>query len=346
MSLIKNIKKRLVISSMQKAKKKPHDLLYLENYQLPETPLDNETNSYYFSAHTLDGVSLYTRVAYRGDGTTEVWFVYHLNDKHLYRLTKSVYKKGENLPIILKCVEPTKVWEITFSSIVFDETTSKDVAIDMSARFVATSPIFDFTYDIDPTQIASALAEEKWDKAFKENKDKNQQVHYEQMGEMTLKISIQGALKTFTAPCIRDHSFGTRDWGYMNQHVWLMALISKTQCLNLSMVSYPHMTHLQTGYYETDHKFINISKATTMREITLNGDVPDHFFYTIDLPTNEQFEIYATKDTRVTYEFDNGNYVIQEGTGTFLINGEKARGIMEFGYNKDQERWISKYENK
>src|SRR5690606_24449621 len=101
------------------------------------------------------------------------------------------------------------------------------------------------------------------------------------------------------------------------------------------MVSYPHMKGLKTGYYEANQKALNIEHSPEISVFDANGSVPNKLKYDIILENGHAFHIEAIKEVEIQFSFDQGNYIICEGIGTFDINGYPARGIIEFGFNKD-----------
>lgn len=347
MGLKRLLKKKIIVAQMKKRNQQnPFDKHVAENYQLPDntTPLD--TNSYYFSAHDLEGNSLFLRKAIRGDKTVEIWFVYK-TPQAIYVNTQQLYD-NDNTPISLECLEDAKKWTFNYNGPVNLATSDHELVAQrekaertakIKGIFTATSDIFDFTHDLNPELMGRALAKEKWNDTFLKNMRENQQVHYEQQGTIKADIEIDGKKIKFEASAMRDHSFGKRDWNYMNRHIWLMALLGNGEALNLNMVNYPHMKNLQTGYYEVNNQATNIDEVVFVEGFNPLGHVPNQIKYDIILENGHSFGVEASKEVEILFQFDHGNYTICEGIATFNINGYKARGIIEFGFNRDRTRW-------
>lgn len=341
------IKKRLMLASLSKRiKDQPFDLNRYETYQLPADASSFDINSYYFSAHTLNGESLLIRKAVRGEGHCEIWFVYH-SERGTFVNRQSAYH-NEPIPLQVDLVEVGKKWRFTFKGklvrMKIDETkmasfSDEEVEVVAEGKFVSNTPIFDFTTHLDPTLLASALAKEKWDKRFQHDIKLNQQVHVEQQGQLSATLNIGDKRISFKGSAMRDHSFGRRDWDYMNKHMWLMAIIRKDESLNLNRVSYPHMQRLLTGYYEKDGLVQQISLKTNTASIPTIGGVPLDFKYHVDLQNGLRFDVRASVEVIIPFVFNEGKYVLFEGIGSFDINHRKARGIIEFGFNSDETRW-------
>lgn len=341
------MKESIMLHSIRKnIKNNPFDVHEIENYSLPDDASRLDTNSYYFSSHDLDGNSLLIRYAERGDNSTEVWFVLKYKQQ-IYMNKQQVFTK-ETTPVCVRCLTPGKTWEVTYQGDVYKSSIHEDLTVSpnktpkklsLTLTFQATKNIFDFSYHINPKVLAKSLAKETWDKSFIANMRENQQRHYEQQGNVTVTMTIDKKPITLHMRAMRDHSFGRRDWNYMNRHIWLMALIGGNESLNVNMVSYPHMKDLRTGYHETKHRTSTVSKVSNLFQIETNADVPNHVTYDVTLDNGETLKILATKEVVINFPFDNGAYTICEGIGTFEVNGKKGRGIMEFGYHKDDQRW-------
>ena len=347
MGIKRKLKEAIMVHAIKKKnKKQPFIAEQAEHYQLPKDADHLDINSYYFSAHDLDGNSVFMRRAERGDDTVEIWVAYKKNDL-IYTNKKQVFNK-KDAPISLTCLETAKTWNVLYKGDIYLAKIGKQgiasvegkamkAIIDMT--FEATAEIFDFTYHLNPKLMAKSLANETWDKAFQKNMKENQQRHYEQLGKAVVHLTIDNQLEDLTLTAMRDHSFGRRDWNYMDRHIWLMALMSEHESLNVNMVSYPHMKGLKTGYYEHNHETKSIEVFPKLDRYEATGYVPNKLKYDIILENGHAFHVEAIKELEIQFPFDNGNYKICEGIGSFDINGYPARGIIEFGFNKDKLRW-------
>lgn len=347
MNLKRKVKEIIMKRSLQKnIKQNPFNINEIEAYSLPENASRQDTNSYYFSAHDLDGNSLLVRRAERGDDTVEVWIVLKYKDQ-LYLNRQQVFAV-DKAPVEVVCVRPGKTWNVTYHGDIYETKVDYNLiasangnakTLSLTLNFFATKAIFDFSYHINPNVLAKALAKETWDKNFIRNMRENQQRHYEQQGMVQVEFKLDDEPVQLKMRAMRDHSFGRRDWNYMDRHIWLMTLLEDDESLNVNMVSYPHMKDLRTGYYETKTDTITVADAPMLRSFKADGRIPEKITYDVTLDTGKQFHVIAKKEVEIQFPFDNGSYIICEGIGTFDINGKKGRGIIEFGYNKDKTRW-------
>ena len=315
----------------KKQKNQPFDYEASENFSL--SPNDDSTinNSYYFSAHGTDKKeSFYCRLGIR-NCHSEVWF-YYANGTNRYALKTMLYQ--EDVP--LKVIRNEDGWLIAYRGELTREDNTK-VAAEFEGKFTSEEPPIDFFSHMPPIRTAKAMAGEKWSKQFFAEVQSNNQVHYEQTGRLHGTLKVDGEFIELDLPCVRDHSFGKRDWNYMNNHLWLMA-VNNTSQLNFSMVSYPALSILEVGNYKTaKNPMAYMLEASYDRSLTVNS-VPEKLELAVTLSNQSKLNITAKKVDEESYLFQNGDYCLVEGVGEFTINGEAYRGIMEIGFNREKAR--------
>jgi hypothetical protein len=282
------IKKAIIRSAMKKRKK---------NYKFNEADGDDFNNSYYFTARSENGESLFFRVGYRGDGEKEVWAVF-------------VDKDGK------KYVNKELSAEAGVSNFAYG---GKDFGMD--GDFTAIAPEYEFTRDSDPTIFANLLAGLKWTKGFDEGFKKLQQTHIEQMGKITAKIKIGGKTTEFSGVGIRDHSWGRRVWSDMAVHKWFISAFDDGGCLCASTVN-----GLMAGYY------IKGGVAHNAVDIKYGGEGEFRVILRNGRKLYETPVQYTIKHS-FPFDFEGGNYHIDECVSEFVMNGVKGYGITEFGRN-------------
>ena len=340
--LIFSIKKAIIKHSIKKRNQKnPFDECFAENYRIPGDAGSDINNSYYFSAHHLDGESLFVRLGERGGGSeSEIWFAYR--GKLGFFSSSVSLCSAEKSPLKVACLEVGKKWKISYSGKMKSMDSGdheKEYDATFEGIFTASAPIFDFTFHLNPEVLARSFAEEKWSSAFFEEVQKNNQTHYEQQGFLQGKLTIGEREILLDSPAIRDHSFGKREWTYMDKHFWLMALDKEGNALNVSMVGYPAIRKLEVGNIFRNGKQQCVLQTRGLEGKVTKKGVPDKVAVCCLLESGEKLQIIAEKEAEVAYTFADEGYFLYEGIGTFSINGEKARGIMEFGFNSDPSRW-------
>ena len=329
-----NLKKKIMSRAIDKRNRQnPFDYQFAENFSLDgvEDPLIN--NSYYFSAHD-EKKSFFARLGKRVNAD-ETWFVIYLDD-NVYSLKQQFFPQGQS-PV--KVEKDGENWAVSYQGVLNDND-----EITFQATFIAKHNPIDFTSDMPAERMATGIANEKWNKAFFEQlQNVSGQCHYEQEGVLEGQLTLNGKTVDFQLPCVRDHSFGKRDWNYMNNHLWLMAVSSDRQ-FNYSLVSYPVMSVLEVGHFrddagmhcmwQADLDFHKINKGTVPQELSLNMTLDD----------GKTIPVRAKVLAGVTYHFQDGQYILHENIAEFTIDGKTGRGILEIGFNHDNNRFFNQRE--
>ena len=337
MNIITHLKERLFCRILGKRKRSnPFDEQSAELFTPPADADEFHNNSYYFSCHDMAGNSLLLRHAQRGANTTEVWLAYKDAKGNAYINEKQRFV-GEAPPSSVSCIEVAKTWAFSYNGKLKNMKTGKSISANIGCEFSATGDIFEFGHHLDSRVLAKSIAKEKWSRAFFSALKENNQVHYEQPGKVNASITIDGKSTDLKLPAMRDHSFGKRDWNYMNKHFWLMGLFEDGSHLNANMVSYPAVKRLETGYF-VGKKTVCVEEAKLVGDIPSSG-VPESFSYRAKLLNGKDIVVNCKRE--MVFEFPFGGYTIYEGIGTFEMDGKKGRGVLEFGYNDDPKRVTS-----
>ncbi len=339
MNIFYPLKKALILRNLEKRRRlNPFNTEKAELYTMPKGADDNQNNSYYFSCHSADGTSLLIRHAQRGSKSVEVWFAYRDAAGRAVISGKQLYPAGE-APAAVRCIEPGSKWVFSYDGEAQALYTGEPVRVKLDAAFDASGRIFEFGHDVDARVMADAIAKEKWTRAYFAELQGNDQVHYEQPGRATGTLSLNGKETTIDLPAMRDHSFGKRDWGYMNKHFWLMALLEDGRQLNANMVSYP-VLKLMTGYYEDNGQVTGVEQARITEKVVKPHEVPDAFTFDVRLVDGRTLRVECRCEEVFPFPFADGAYTIYEGVGAFELDGIRGRGILEFGWNGDVSRCV------
>jgi len=339
MNIFYPLKKALILHSLDKRRQaRPFNAEEAERYSMPVDADDSQNNSYYFSCHDTEGNSLLVRHAQRGQKSIEVWFAYH-------DATGRAFMNGRQLcpvreaPSAVKCIEPAREWEFTFGGEAQNLHTGQPVHVKLNARFTAAGDIFEFGHDVDARVMAAAIAKEKWSRAYFEELQGNDQVHYEQPGRVKGTLELGSEAVPIDMPAMRDHSFGKRDWSYMNRHFWLMALMPDGRQLNANKVSFP-VLNLMTGYYVGGGKTVCVEDARIVEDVVKPHEVPEEFTFEARLTDGRTLNVACRREEVFPFPFAEGAYTIYEGVGSFEMDGTRGRGILEFGWNGDIARCV------
>ncbi len=309
----------------------PLDYGMAEAYTLPKDADDTVNNSYYFSAHGEDGTSLYCRLGIRAS-FREVWFFYKKGGTAYTH--RQLIHKGD-CPLSVERAEDG--WRFTYRGILQDDE-GNGVEASFRGLFSSSEAPVDFFTDMPPVRTAKAMAGERWSRDFFREVQKNNQVHYEQLGRLSGTLILGSEETALDLPCVRDHSFGTRRWEYMNNHLWLMA-VNDTSQLNFSMVSYPAMTALEVGNFKPSEGGMRyLLSADYDRFAVAEGKMPEKLSLTLRQKGGGTLSVLCDCRYFTEYLFEGGAYRLLEGIAEFKIDGVSYRGILELGFNRDASR--------
>ena len=332
MNMFYLLKKKIMSKALEKRNSQaPFDYQYAEAFTLDgeADPLIN--NSYYFSAHNAQ-MSIFVRLGRRAH-MDETWFAVFLENR-LYVLIQEFFPAGESPLRVERSNE--EGWMVAFNGIL-----NENVQAVFSARFIPMQQPIDFTSNMPPSRMATGIANEKWNKAFFDSlQNVSGQCHYEQEGRLEGNMTLNGSSVPFNLPCVRDHSFGKRDWNYMNNHLWLMA-VSPTCQFNYSLVSYPVLSVLEVGNFRNEVGMRYMLEANLdFRQIS-TGDVPNELEFEVRLDDGRTVHVVSRVITGVTYHFQDGQYTLHENIAEFSIDGQVCRGIFEIGFNREKGRYFN-----
>lgn len=334
------LKKKIILSNIKKRQSAGYSIEASELYSHPADAGQDINNSYFFTAHSLEGETMYIRLGTRGDGSREVWAGYYNGDIFIENDCE-LYAPGEACPLSVECITPGDSWKVTYSGTMRDvkEEGRRTYPASFEVIFKANADIFDFFYDNDPTTTAHAIASEKWSKALFADMEKNNQRHYEQCGSLSGELIIDGKVYPLNLAAGRDHSFGRRNWSYMNRHFWIFAVDEAGNGINISLVSYPAVDEIWAGFTTMFGKVDSITAVQCNTNLDKAGHSDGKVHLDITLASGKKFSVDTIRDAEAIYHFDNGTYYFSEGLGRLTIDGKPARGTIEFSYNGDESRW-------
>ncbi len=294
----------------------------------PEDPWFND--SFYFTGHNEKGEWFVTRLGFRHDKPSEVWLDLNIPGEGRLSLNKPC-QGGEGIrcgPLSYRCIEPGNRWKILYKGPM--ECKGKEKKVDLQLEFSGTMPVFDFKKHADVWIMAEALARETWSREwFAKLKDLSQ-IHYEQGGTLTGQVTVEGKPYHLRLRAMRDHSYGTRKWGAMQQHLWLTALMEDGSFLNVALVRYDFLRHLISGFQAREKRFNPVRGASSLDEVPSGDPIPSKLEVYVKLRDGMEGPLSVRVNDHVHYPM--GAYDIYEGIASFTFNGINGAGISEFGY--------------
>jgi hypothetical protein len=115
----------------------------------------------------------------------------------------------------LDCIEPMKRWTIRFRGRLrpFGDGEKAEERASLDVEFLATGDPFAPGVDDDPDLMARRLGEAQWDRHLLRAVRREQNRGYVQTGTLVGTLALGTALLPLRAACLRDHTWGVRDWG-------------------------------------------------------------------------------------------------------------------------------------
>ncbi len=155
-------------------------------------------------------------------------------------------------------------------------------------------------------------------------------------------LTLDGVPRALHLMGARDHSFGPRRWSYMDRHFWILAADENGGCLNISMVGYPSVSEIWTGYTTMFGGVDTVAALACHTKMADAGHSDGRVQIDVTLTNGRRFSVSTVRDAEAIYHFDEGSYYFSEGVGRFTIDGRPARGTIEFSFNGDETRWKEK----
>lgn len=304
-----------------------------EKFQLEKDSPELFYDNYCFSAHSVDKKqSLYIKLK-TNSVQSEVWMNY-CEGYNKYHLEQLIYTS--NCP--LKIIKEEDGISISFAG--YLKKNNKDlVRITFSGKFTTDQKPINYESKINSKSLSKRLS---YDKNFSSTLEKiknNKYNYYEQLGSIKGKIIVEGQHSHYEMPCLKTHSYGYLDWTQINNHLSLN-VIDKDTLLTFQMVSVPNIPILEVGnYYKKNKDNIIMENAVYERQMLVRKSSPEYLNILMNLINEDNKGIHVKKVDEFKYTIQESYDVIISATEV-LINGKTYRGILEFGFNKDQTKWF------
>jgi len=341
-----NIKKSLIQAGLNHRKKSaPFDERACELFEIKPDDPHEINNSFFLGAHTEAGDDLTLRLGMRNGDEHEIFVIYRTAEGQVLYMEHDHYPAAE-MPVQVTCEEVGQRWRYIMDGYLRDDA-GKRYKVEFDVLFFASLPIYDFVQAPERHEgMTTAIARAHWNRAFFRAMSSTSQKHYEQTGRIEGSITIDGKTRHLRWAAVRDRAIGKRVWDFMDCHLWLNATTDKGEAITVSLVSYPVIKSLFSGYTNIGRTDANgnsynatLTDCRLMRYDHADGKGSDLVKVYTRWSDGRAMVIEARRDANVLCTFDHGDYIFQEGLGQFMVNAQPARGNIEFGFNKDANRW-------
>lgn len=138
------------------------------------------------------------------------------------------------------CIEPLKKWALEYNGPLVNEL-REEFQVQFSAEFSSSFDVFSYETDLNVNALANTIALEKWTSPFLSNLGRPNQRFYEQMGKLSVNLSIDGKSSEFQLQGFRDHGFGKiRDWGAIHRYALFILFLKNNTSLHVGFACQPN----------------------------------------------------------------------------------------------------------
>ncbi|KAH8250428.1 hypothetical protein KR038_000221 [Drosophila bunnanda] len=243
--------------------------------------------------------------------------------------------------------ESMKVWRIKYEGVVRnqgeEEKTTKDLPVSLDLRFKSSSTEhFDYSRDLSSSLIADSIAREAWNERFYSlirsvNHIMERRTHYEQNGELSGKLILEGKEVSLKMLGFRDHGFGTeRCLSSINRYVYFALFLDDGSSMVVGNLSQPSffLSSLKVGYVCTPS---GQYQPLTWSNFELysygeKGTPPQHQNFIVRTEEKEYLVQIQEEASAVRYVGGDWDSKVFNQFVSCTVNGVAGQGHAEFLY--------------
>jgi len=256
-------------------------------------------------------------------------------DTTMFTSTKDGWESDKSL--VMTPVEPMKKWTVEYQGPMVHKNTQETFDVVLKGTYTSNLAHFDFDSDMNPWTAARAFAKEPWSKEYFDKIKKAHQSHYEQFGQLTGTVEVNGKVHDLELDVMRDHTHGsTRDWRLMHRY-GVQNFTTKNGLRGfIGVVSQPStFSTLELGYI-----YKPSGEAVAVQEVDLplwqhgeGGDAPLDYGFRFKAG-DEWFEVQVkVLDFAEVFMGWEWEARILERFCEYKVNGVGGWGVSEWHYN-------------
>ncbi|XP_052812980.1 uncharacterized phosphotransferase YvkC-like isoform X2 [Mya arenaria] len=246
-------------------------------------------------------------------------------------------------------IEPMRSWRVTYNGLLRlglhcepESPKPKNLLnVKLSFKWECVCDPFNFDVDLCHDLLAEAVAKETWNKEFWDKLRGKHQTHYEQCGELSGTIEVEGHkpqrvfLKSF-----RDHTFGVRNWEmferYAVHYIWIEEVGIMAMVASLWMPGY--ITRLKSGYlmYANGVTYPVTAVNFDLEGVTRERNPPEKYSFTFEAADIVYHVDVIAVVTPEVYHYTTRTSRVLERFSTYTVNGKPARGLTEYHYRNPE----------
>ncbi len=307
----------------------------------------NYNDSFVFQGADAQGNVLLTRLGFRGGGKeAEVWMwgVFggerFANDDRFVKLTSDANSEEIAAAGLRFELVTEGEWRLTYNG------TLNGKPADVNLNWKADAAMYCSADHMDPRGTALAMAEMPWSREYFQRIRSEKQVRIEQGGILTGTFKVDGHSFDVNMRGVRDHSWGKRDWTFLNRYLWTVLALDeemeiagiRVKYLAVSPVDYgDSFKRLASGWIAGDRDVLPVSFATDLMEIGGDGSIPEKFAIKFRVPGSKLLTLEVERrQPEMPWMVQGDGFEINEAWCVISLNGVKGVGLSEFGYAADR----------
>lgn len=307
----------------------------------------NYNDSFVFQGADADGNVFLTRLGFRAGGSeAEVWVWAAIggdrfaNDERWVKLTSEAEPSAIEAAGLKYELIRAGEWRLSYKGTLNGEPS------EMNLIWKAEAAMYCSADHMDPKGTALAMAEMPWSREYFERIRSEKQIRIEQGG--ILAGSFKAGDRSFDIDMkgIRDHSWGKRDWTYLNRYLWTVLALDeeieiaglKVSYLAVSPVDYgDSFKRLASGWVAGPDGVLPVSFATDLMEVGGDGVIPEKFVLKFRTPGSELLTLEVDrKQPEIPWVMQGKGFEVNEAFCRVSLNGISGVGLSEFGYAADR----------
>lgn len=318
---------------------------------LPGTDPEHYNDSFVFQASDEEGRLFMTRLGFRGGGReAEVWLWMVIDGKKYVNVKELVPLKGSDDGISIEAAglsyhcldDENNTWRIRYDG----KMKPGNIQCKVDVTFTASSAMYHSGIHMDPMTVARAMSEMPWSREYFERLSSENQTRIEQGGQLTGTVTLGTRKHKLDMLSIRDHSWGKRDWTFINRYIW--NVISFTEDVMIKGRAYNYMVyttvdygttfkHLVSGWIAGKDTVLPIIKATDMTNLGVDGEIPEFFLVKFKPKGGPVLHLkHHRLQPEQPWMTHDGKFEVNEAYCGARIGMSGGVGMSEFGFTMDR----------
>ncbi len=316
------------------------------NQRVPAQADDQQhyNDSFVFQGSSDDGVMFMSRLGFREDGSlAEPWVFLDLqgekyvNDNTSVTLDAPERERISAGGLTYRYQAAADQWRITY-----DGPLDRAARCQVSLTYRPTTRAYLSSAHMDPLATGRAMAEMPWSRDYFAKLRSEQQVRMEQGGTLTGQVIVDGRQHDVALTAFRDHSWGKRDWTFINRYIW--NILSLGSPLVLRGQAFTHVCyttvdygssfkHLVSGWIAGPSDLRPIVAASDMNLLAADGTIPETYSIAFRPKGHAPVTgVVRRVGTPQSWRMQGGDFEVNETYAQVEIGGIAGQGMAELGF--------------